>query len=515
VIKQFDPEGAESHKDMIENKADMLYEASMHRERFCEYSSRDAVETLRCGRAIREELLKDKLVANYYAKCVHPVETELLFELERNGVYIDTEQLPIVRKDIAEQISVELGEFHKYCPEDVKDRHTGALFRPTRDIILKEALYDFLQEKTGEYCKYGFGMLPLKFSPKTKLPSVDKESLTFLLSKKIPSRARKLIEAYQSWQTLHTLDTRYLKNIEKYVTDGNRLHPSYSLTFTSSGRTGARSPSIQNFPKRTKFANLIRKLMTAPPGKVIVEFDHATLEIRIIAHVAGDRTYIAVYKVGGDPHYETGIKYSLKPVSQLSKKEIKVLRQNAKPINFGLPYGMSPGGLQAYARTFGIEMTERRATDIHHQYFVDHPDIVSWHDWTEQELRNHKKVRTIFGRLRHLPSISSHDRKEQSKAKRIGINVQIQNPASDLTLMGGVDIIHSDMYKDNDEIKGTIFLHDALFFEVDEKKIEHYVTLCKDYLENVDLKSKFGFDLRVPLKVDAEYGYNLSETTEL
>lgn len=247
VIKRFDPEIAQSHKDMIQDKGDMLGETLRNRDLVSEYAALDAVATLRCGRIIRKELLADKKLANYYARCVHPIETELLFELERNGVYIDVNKLPEVRADIQEQMAKELGLFHKYCPDDVKERHPDTLFRPTRDIIMKEALYNFLNEKTDEYCKYGFGLTPYRFSPKTKLPSVDKESLTYLLKTKLPKKARNLITAYQEWQSLNTIDTRYLKNIEKYVTAESRLHPSYSITFTSSGRTGARNPSIQNF----------------------------------------------------------------------------------------------------------------------------------------------------------------------------------------------------------------------------------------------------------------------------
>lgn len=255
--------------------------------------------------------------------------------------------------------------------------------------------------------------------------------------------------------------------------------------------------------------------MVAPPGKVILELDHATLEVRVIGHVANDRTYIDIYKKDGDPHLETGLRYAKKPIDQLTKQEIKTLRQKAKPVVFGMAYQISSSGLRAYARTFGVEMSKQEADNIHAQYFRDHPDIAAWHNKTERDIRKYKGVRTIFGRFRHLPGIKAKDQSEQAKAVRVGINVQIQNPASDLTLLGGLNIIKDSEYVQSSAIQGTIFLHDALFFEIDEEMLEHYVTLCKNHMETVDIKSMFGFDLKVPLKVDAEYGYDLANTNEL
>jgi DNA polymerase I-like protein with 3'-5' exonuclease and polymerase domains len=93
--------------------------------------------------------------------------------------------------------------------------------------------------------------------------------------------------------------------------------------------------------------------------------------------------------------------------------------------------------------------------------------------------------------------------------------VQIQNPASDLTLLGGLAVIRSEEYKNDPDFKATIFLHDALFFEFGTNNLENYITLCKNCLENVDIKSLFGFDLKVPLIAEAEYGYNLANTEEI
>ena len=517
LIKQFSPV-INSHKDDITKaeKADMLLLTRTDRDRMSKYACDDATQTLLVGQKVRKLLLKDPLSANYYVNMAHKIETVFLFEVERNGFHVDQDAFPIVEKEIKEEAEKEIITFKKYCPQIVQDRHPGILFRLTRQIILKEALYKFTNysAKGEEQCNFGFGITPTKFSEKTKNASVDKEALEILLKKPgLPRSARLLIETYQKWGVYNTIGSRYLNNIKKYVHDG-KAYPSYSITFTSSGRTGARNPAVQTFPKRGKAAKLLRKLIIAPPGKKLMELDHATLELRTIAHVANDKLYLQMFKDKKDPHLLTGLSYSKKRLEDMTKDEIKSVRQSSKAINFGLPYNISPAGLAIYAKTYGVEMSIGMAEKRHRQYFLDHPDIKLWHDKIKRQLKTVGYLRGIWGRKRILQGAKSSKQSEKAKAFRVGTNFLIQGPSSDLTLLGGYNLITSEEYQNTDGIEVVVFLHDAIYLLVDEDKVAQAKRLCANAMEHVDT-SQFGFKFNVNFIADTECGNNLAEMEEI
>jgi len=241
LIKHFAP-AIETHKGIVSkaDKGDMLRMFREDRDNTVKYSSLDACATLIVGRNIRRELLKDQKSANYYVKFAHPIETEFLFEIERNGFRIDVETLPIVADEVIKAMALKEQEFYNIAPQAVKDNNPGDEFRLTRSAVMKEILYKW------DETDIGFGLEPPKFT-ETGAPSVDKEALREIMEmKNLPKAVSKIIDLYNEWSTLHTIHTRYLNNIKEHVT-GGKLYPSYSLTFTSSGRAGARNPSIMNF----------------------------------------------------------------------------------------------------------------------------------------------------------------------------------------------------------------------------------------------------------------------------
>jgi len=175
---------------------------------------------------------------------------------------------------------------------------------------------------------------------------------------------------------------------------------------------------------------------------------------------------------------------------------------------------MSPSGLQNYAKTYGVHLSDRDAKDKHRKYFEDHPDVAAWHNRVKNDLVTKGSLRSIFGRLRTLSGAKSKDNAERAAAARIGTNFEIQNPASDLTLMGGHDIINSEWYNKED-IQALIFLHDALFFEVRDEKLKELVPKLKECMENVDTFSRFGYRFDVQFIAESEAGKRLSEMEKI
>ena len=224
----------------------------------------------------------------------------------------------------------------------------------------------------------------------------------------------------------------------------------------------------------------------------------------------------------------TGADLSGYPLSIASKKEmidqilaagvdgdqIKDMRQSAKAVNFGLIYLMSAFGLKNYAyQGFGIKLSDHQANLWRDGFFNLYPAIATWHEKEIQEMEKSGCVVTIFGRKVPIPNIYSDDRKIQKEAERFGVNVRIQGPSSDYTLMGGDNVIKDENY-DRSICKPVLFIHDAFIWEIDMDKLKEYGAYIIDKMTNIDTQKKFGFTLSVPFVAEAEEGYNLADMIE-
>jgi len=509
-------------------KMDMLKQLATQRDKFSRYASFDAIGTLRVALKIIEEFNIDRQSLNYYVNLAHPIETKFLYELEKNGVLIDEDELPRVSEELDISLLEKVEAFKKICPPDVIEKHIHK-FALTRRVILTEALFDFVDGDSVR-TNIGFGIKPKEYSKKTKLPTTGKEVLKVLLdAEDVPQKAKDLIETYQDWSQYHTIKSRYIKQLEECIAPDSRIYPTYSLTYTSSGRTGARRPSVQNFPKRFEAAKLIRRLIKAPRGKVLMETDHSMSELRWFAEEASEEKMKEIFRKGGDIHMFTGANISEHPLNIASKeemikqlkeqfnltdKEIKDVRQNAKAVNFGLIYLMSAMGLKNYAyQGFGVKLTDKQSEAWRREFFRLYPGASPYHDSVLREMEETGCIVTVFGRRIPVPNVYSDDRKTQAEAERFGVNAKIQGPSSDYTLLGGYNAIEQPDYK-REECLACLFIHDALIWEVDLSLLDKYAKLITEAMVNVETKERFGFNLSIPFVANAEYGTNLAETEE-
>lgn len=486
-------------------KEDMLRSLTENRDAFNEYSAADADGTLRVGLKLREELLKDKKTANYYINFVHPITSTVLYGLSKNGMLIDVNNLPKVKTDVIEEIEVCEKECIARIPKAVRDNHEGNLNLNRRKLI-SDTLFS----------EEGFGLNPIDFTAKTKEPKVDKNVLKRLKSSS-KKQARDFIEWKEEREELHVLHSRYIKNIEQYMASDNRVHPSFSITFTSSGRSGCRQPNTMTIPVRSKRSKLIKKLFISRPGYKILHMDLSQGELRFIAHESKDPRMTEAFNNDEDLHLLTAIDMVERSGivwDSLSEEDKKAYRQKAKPVNFGLPYRMSAKGLRDYAANdYGVHMSKKEAEERWRAWHRLYSGVGEWHDRCLHEMYSTGKVRTIFGRNRILRNLYSDNRRMREEAERIGINVKIQGPSSDYTLLGAHQMYECYLI-DTEDIMLINFGHDSLTFEVKEDKTREYAIEIKNIMENVDT-SIFGFKLRVPMKVDIEVGDNLHEKEEL
>jgi DNA polymerase I-like protein with 3'-5' exonuclease and polymerase domains len=509
-----------SHKGDVTDveKSDMLGLLKNNREKFIKYSSLDPVMTLLVTQELKKEIIKDQKSLNYFVKFTQPIENELLFEMERNGIRVDLTKIPAIRQKLKEEMEDILVEFKEKCPPDVYERHKDN-FKLTRTIIMQESLFEWTDTKfrknqtEAEHHSYGFNLEPVIISAKSGVPSTDKKQvLKTILDGKYPKKAKEFVQLYINWSERKQLLGNFIKNIEKYATKESRLHPSASLTFTSSGRTGFRNPNLQNQPKRGKLAKLIRQLFIADEGQSLIENDYKASELAWVAQVSGDEKMTRIFKEGKDPHKMVGLSMKHLPENYVFKteEELKELRQHTKPINFGLIYLISPHSLVKYAKQeYGVIYTKKQAQEMYDKYFSEHRGIKNWHEKDLAFLRKNGYLRTIFGRKQSLPNVYSENDGTAAATERTGLNSMIQGPSSDMTLLSGHRII-KDERVNKDEFKIVLFIHDALIWSCADGKYDYYLKIVKEYMETVP-DSEFGFKMKVPLTIEAEIGQTLAE----
>jgi len=280
------------------------------------------------------------------------------------------------------------------------------------------------------------------------------------------------------------------------------------------GITGnSSSPNMQNNPKRSRSAEIIRRLIIAPKGYVLLAVDASQAELRWIAHTSGDKEMIRVFLSDEDIHTNTAKGLVSKLWDSLDSKEREKARRNAKAGNFGLIYGMMVHGFVNYAKSeYGIDLSIEKAEEWIRSFFRLYPGIRRYHKRAIDFCRRRGYVESQLGRRRRLPEINSTDSYLVSRAEKQAVNHPIQSPSSDVTLLAGSELKRKNLI-DPAEILMVLFVHDELIFEVvdDSNVIKKYVKIIKYEMEHPPLRKYFGFDFKVPFKADVKVGGNLAE----
>jgi len=402
-------------------------------EQASEYAAEDADITLRLQQFFEKQLAKeDKLAALY--KTIELPAMHVLFEMERNGVLIDDFLLA--------QHSEELG---RRLAELEKEVHAlaGQPFNLNSPKQLGELLFGKLE-------------LPVVKKTATGQPSTDEEVL------------QKLAEDYPLPKLL--LDYRSLAKLKSTYTDKlplmvnrrtGRVHTSFSQAVAVTGRLASSDPNLQNIPIRTAEGRRIRAAFIAPKGHRIVSADYSQIELRIMAHLSGDKGLLKAFAEGEDVHRATAAEiFGVTPIEVSSDQ-----RRYAKVINFGLIYGMSAHGL---AKNLDIERSA--AANYIDRYFARYPGVADYMARTRAEAADKGYVETVFGRRLHLPDIHARQAGRRQAAERAAINAPMQGTAADLIKMAMVAV--SDWLRD-EVLKSKLILqvHDELVLEVPDDEL--------------------------------------------
>ncbi|OCI91984.1 DNA polymerase I [Rhizobium sp. AC27/96] len=441
-------------------------------DRATAYAAEDADVTLRLWLVLKPRLAAEKLSA-VYERLERPL-VPVLAHMEERGITID--------RQILSRLSGELAQGAARLEDEVYTL-AGERF----NIGSPKQLGDIL-----------FGKMGLAGGSKTK---TGQWSTSAQVLEDLAAAGFELPRKIVDWRQLTKLKSTYTDALPTYVhPQTKRVHTSYSLASTTTGRLSSSEPNLQNIPVRTAEGRKIRTAFISTPGHKLVSADYSQIELRVLAHVANIPQLKQAFEDGIDIHAMTASEMFGVPVEGMPSE----VRRRAKAINFGIIYGISAFGL---ANQLSIERSE--AGDYIKKYFERFPGIRDYMDGTKQTARDKGYVETIFGRRIHFPEIRSSNPSVRAFNERASINAPIQGSAA--------DVIRRAMIKMEpalasaglgDRVRMLLQVHDELIFEVEDADVERTTPIIVSVMENAAMPA---VDMAVPLKVDARAANNWDE----
>ena len=295
------------------------------------------------------------------------------------------------------------------------------------------------------------------------------------------------------------LKSTYVDALQKQVNpDTGRVHTSYNQTGSVTGRIASTDPNLQNIPIRTELGRQVRKAFIAAPGCSLVAVDYSQIELRVAAHMAGDQAMLEAFREGKDIHTITAAAIHNIPEDQVSSQQ----RRDAKAINFGLIYGMSPFGL-----TQTTDLTLAEAEQFVETYFQRFPGIKGYLDGIREQAREIGYVETLLGRRRYFPRMATTTNVNiRRREEREAINAPIQGTAADIMKLAMIAVADR-LESSGSASKILLQVHDELVLEVKDEQVEETIKLVKSAMEDV-------YSLEIPLTTEAQYGRDWGSLTK-
>ncbi|MGA1277881.1 MAG: DNA polymerase I [Candidatus Kapaibacteriota bacterium] len=431
-----------------------------------EYAAEDADITLALADCLQEELKKSSQLE--FAKTVEFPLSEVLVEMEYNGVSIDLQALNSISVHIREEVS------------KLKEKIYEAAGTDTFNIDSPKQVGEILFER-----------LSLPAPKKTKTGYSTDVSVLSELSEDYPI-AGYILEHRQ----LQKLQSTYVESLPKMVNPNTgRIHTTYNQTIAGTGRLSSTEPNLQNIPIRTSLGREIRKAFVPKSGNILLSADYSQIELRVMAHVCKDETLTHAFLHGHDIHSATAAALFGIGIEDVTSDQ----RRIAKTVNFGIMYGQGSFGL---ARQLSISRTE--AKEIIDQYFLRYPNIKMYIDQTIEKAKKQGYVETLLGRRRYFPALESNNQSIRQGAERAAINMPIQGTAADMMKIAMINI-HARMKKEDVKSLMILQIHDELVFDAIKDEAEYLRDLVKEEMESA---LPLG---QVPVLVETGTGSNWEE----
>ncbi len=432
-------------------------------DRACEYACEDADYAWRLSEVFHPQLRERELEALF-----HEVEIPLitvLARMEKAGIAIDTELFDRLRVEIEARLKALEHEIFELA---------GEPFKINSPKQLQEILFEKLGLRTVRKTKTGY--------------STDVEVLEEL------AREHPLPEKILEYRTLEKLRGTYVDALPKLIhPETGRIHTSFNQAVAATGRLSSSDPNLQNIPVRTELGRRIREgFVAGGPNLKLISADYSQIELRILAHLSGDKNLQAAFFMEQDVHRDTAARVFKTAPEKVSAE----MRRQAKAVNFGVVYGISPFGL---SRNLGISTTE--AARFIDSYFEQYPEVKRWLEQVMETAHGTGYVTTLMNRRRYVPELKSTDVNTRKAAERAAINMPVQGTAADIIK---VAMIRLDQALAGKQARLLLQVHDELLVEAESGTAREIADLMKKIMEEV-------IPLDVPLKVDVGIGSNWAE----
>ena len=413
-------------------------------------------------------VLDEKLDELGMTKLYYEVELPLcrvLADMEASGFYVDRKAL----YDFGESLNDGIAQMQAGIWA-----HAGHEFNINSPKQLGEVLFEELMLPSGKKTKSGW--------------STNADVLEKLRDK------HPIIGEILEYRMLAKLKSTYADGLLKVIAPDGRIHTNFQMTVTATGRLSSTEPNLQNIPVRKKLGAQIRKMFVASPGKVLVDADYSQIELRLLAHISGDKAMQEAFLSGEDFHTVTASRVFGVPLDEVTP----ALRSRAKAVNFGIVYGISAFSL---AQDIGVYPSEAKA--YMEAYLDKYHGVRDYMKSIVEKAKADGYVDTLFARRRYLPELKSANFNVRSFGERVALNMPIQGTAADIIKIAMVNV-HRRLAEEGLEAKLILQVHDELIVECPDSEAERVKKILTYEMENAAA-------LSVPLTVDAHIGHSWAE----
>ena len=449
--------------------AELPAPAHLERDAFTLLGNDAAAEAALCSYtsavAALYEVLPPRLEELNMTALLHEMELPLcrvLAEMELAGFRIDGAALARFGEDLQQRIvTLEQSIYHM----------AGEEFNINSPKQLGGILFDKLQLPHGKKTKTGWSTnAEVLEKLRYEAPIVDK------------------VLEYRQYAKLRST---YADGLLRAVSPDGRVRTSFQMTVTATGRLSSTEPNLQNIPTRTELGSEIRRLFIAGDGNVLVDADYSQIELRLLAHMAGDEAMQQAFLSGADFHTVTAAKVFHVPESEVTHQ----MRSRAKAVNFGIVYGMS-----AFSLSQDIHVTVAEAKDYMERYFATYPGVKQYMTDIVEKAKEQGYVETLYHRRRALPELKSSNFIQRSFGERVALNMPIQGTAADIMKLAMLRV-YDRLRRENLQARLIMQVHDELIVECPEAEQEAVEKLLRQEMEQVAA-------LAVPLTAEAHSGKN-------
>ena len=413
------------------------------------------------SKEILESNLKEKGMYELYENIEMPL-VFVLYDMEKEGIRADGDKL----KEYSRELAVSINKIEKRIYEEA-----GEEFNINSPKQLGVVLFEKLQLPNEKKTKTGY--------------STSAEVLDKLASD------HPIVADVLEYRQLSKLKSTYADGLINFIEQDGKIHTTFNQTITATGRLSSTDPNLQNIPIRIELGKLIRKVFLPEQGHLFVDSDYSQIELRVLAHLSDDEKLIAAFKNGQDIHRSTASLVFDTPFDEVTD----IQRRNAKAVNFGIVYGISAFGL---ANDLNIGRKEAQA--YIDSYFEKYPKIKAFLDKTVSEAKEKGYIKTMFGRIRPIPELSSSNFMQRQFGERVAMNSPIQGTAADIIKIAMIRV-HDRLLKENLKSKLILQVHDELLIETAEDEKEYVIELLEEEMHKAA-------DLKVSMEVGTECGYD-------